>query len=53
MAGEQGDAAAKIRFIGDARPRSEAFGGLGRMPAQHLPNADATSDLGEAIKYST
>ena len=50
VASEQRDAAAKVRLVGDARPRREAFCRLGRMPAQHLPDADATLDLGQAVK---
>jgi hypothetical protein len=52
VAGEQRDAAAKIRLMPDTRPRGEAFGRLGRTPAQHLPDAEAAPDLGEAIKHS-
>ena len=52
VAGEQRDAAAKLGLVSDAWPRGEAFGRIGRMPAQHLPNADATLDLGEAVKRS-
>ena len=36
VATEQRNAAAKRRFISDARPQREAFGRFGRMPAQHL-----------------
>ncbi len=46
VAGEQLDATAKIRLIRDARPGREGSGRLGRMPAQHLPNADAALDFG-------
>jgi len=41
VAAEQGDTAAKIRLVSDARQQGEAFGRLGRMPAQHPPDADA------------
>ena len=44
------DAAAEIDLIGNARARGEAFRGIGRMPAQHLSDADATLDLGQAAK---
>ena len=52
VASEQRDAAAKVRLISDARPWREAFGRRGRVPAQHLPDADATLDLREAVKRS-
>ena len=50
MAGEQRDAAAKIGLIRDAGPWGEGSGRLGRMPAQHLPDADAALDFGEAVE---
>src|SRR4029077_16183578 len=45
VASEQRNAAAKVRLISDAWPWRKAFGRRSRMPAQHLPHADATLDL--------
>jgi hypothetical protein len=52
VAAEQGDTAANIRLVSDARQQGEAFGRLGRMPAQHPPDADAMPNPGETVKHS-
>src|SRR5262245_15667810 len=50
VASEHRDAAAEISLVGDARAWGETFRRLRRMPAQHLPNTDATLDFGQAVK---
>src|SRR5438132_1324008 len=52
VTGEKRDATSKVRLVGDARPWREGSSGHGRVPAHHLPDADATLDLREAVERS-
>ena len=42
---KQLNTASKVSLVSDSRPWRKAFGRLRWMPAQHLPDADATLDL--------
>src|ERR1700729_10947 len=50
MAGEQRNAAAKVFLISDASPWLKKTSRLGPVPAQHLPDAHAPLDRGQAVK---
>ena len=47
---QQRDAASEVRFVGDSCPWGKVPTRLGRVPAQHFPNADAAADIGQAIQ---
>src|ERR1700760_3435831 len=49
---EKRDTASKVSLVGDAGPWREGSRRHGRVPAQHLPDADATLDLREAVERS-
>src|SRR5271166_6081241 len=45
------DDASKLRLVSDSWPSRKASRRLGRMPAQHLPNADAAAHLRQAVEH--